>query len=640
MTAQTPPQVGPILERVNAPSDLDGLSPEELVTYCDEMRTFLLDSVKQTGGHLGSNLGVIELTVALHKVFEFKRDRIVFDVSHQCYPHKILTGRRERFPTLRQTDGLCGFTHPDESPYDIIHTGHAGTSIGVGLGLAIGTASASPRPHIVSVIGDASLASGVAFESLSAAGASGERMLVVLNDNEWSISRSVGALARYLSRIRSNRVVQRAHQEIQGLLQSIPLVGKKVDQLGEVLRHSLVPGHVFEELGVSYVGPIDGHDVIGLIEAVERVRELDGVTLLHILTEKGRGHPTAPEHPERHHAAKPQPYRVLSPTESKPKKDGVTYTKAFATAIEEAAATDLRVHTLTGGMPSGTGLLDFAERFPARFHDTGITEQHAISMSAGMAKSGLRPVAAIYSTFLQRAYDQVFQEVVLQGLPVLFCMDRAGLVGSDGPTHNGVFDIAYLRCLPGIVLASPRDATDMARMVDMYLRQNGPVALRYPRGNCPGDERIPAAERREMSPGKAEVLVEGSLDDGVVIWALGAMVQIALEAEGELRAKGINVCIVDARFAKPLDEDLLFEQAGRARQILTLEEHQRSGGFGSAVLECLSRNPGSKARVRTLAIPDRFINHMTSRDEQLVVAGIGVADVVRSVEQTLRGVRA
>jgi 1-deoxy-D-xylulose-5-phosphate synthase len=422
-------------------------------------------------------------------------------------------------------------------------------------------------------------------------------------------------------------------------LQSIPLVGKKVDQLGEVLRHSLVPGHVFEELGVSYVGPIDGHDTEGLIEALERVRELDGVTLLHILTEKGRGHPTAPEHPERHHAAKPRPYRVLSPEESKP-REGVAYTKAFATAVEDLASKDLRVHTITGGMPSGTGLLDFAERFPARFHDTGITEQHAVSMAAGMAKAGLRPIVTIYSTFLQRAYDQVFQEVALQGLPVLFCMDRSGLVGSDGPTHNGVFDIAYLRCMPGFVLGSPRDATDMARMIEMYMAQNGPVGLRYPRGTCPADERIPAAERRAMIPGKAEVLVEGDLDDGVAIWALGAMVTVALEAEAQLRSMGINACVVDARFAKPLDEDLLFEHAGRARQILTIEEHQRCGGFGSAVLECLSRNPGAKARVRTLAIPDRFIDHMTSRDEQHVVAGIAPGDVVRAVEQTMRGVRA
>ncbi len=640
MTAKRSPKTGPHLLRVNDPSDLKELSSAELVDLCEEIRTFLLDTVQQTGGHLGSNLGVIELTVALHKVFSFKRDRLVFDVSHQCYPHKILTGRRERFPTLRQTDGLCGFTHPDESPFDIFHFGHAGTSIGVGLGLALGTAGASPRPHVVSVIGDASLASGVAFESLSAAGASGERMLVVLNDNEWSISRSVGALARYLSRIRSNRVVQRAHQEIQGLLQSIPLVGKKVDQLGEVLRHSLVPGHVFEELGVSYVGPIDGHDVNGLIEALERVRELDGVTLLHILTEKGRGHPTAPEHPERHHAAKPPTDRVLSPSESEPKVQGPSFTSVFAKAVEDIAASDVRVHTLTGGMPSGTGLLDFAARFPARFHDTGITEQHAVSMAAGMAKSGLRPIVAIYSTFLQRAYDQVFQEVVLQDLPVMFCMDRAGLVGSDGPTHNGVFDIAYLRCLPGIVLCSPRDATDTRRMIEMYMHQNRPVAMRYPRGSCPADERIPASERREMTPGKAEVLIEGQLDDGVAIWAFGPMVQTALEAEAELRSKGIEVCVVDARFAKPIDEDLLFEHAGRARLILTLEEHQRSGGFGSAVLECLSRNPGTKARVRMLAIADRFVNHMTSRDEQHVVAGISTRDVVRSVEQSLRGVRA
>lgn len=639
-----PIPVGALLDGIQSPRDIQEFSLEQLEQLSDEMRAFLLASVQRTGGHLGSNLGVVELTVALHRVFDMRRDKLIFDVSHQCYPHKLLTGRLAGFERLRQTDGLCGFTHPEESPYDLFHTGHAGTSIALGLGMAIGTSGSSPRPHVISMIGDASLASGVAFEALSAAGASGERLIVILNDNEWSISRSVGALARYLSRIRSNRVLQRAQQEIQGLMQSIPLIGKKMDQLGEVLRHSLIPGHVFEGLGVSYVGPLKGHDVGELMESLERVSELDGVTLLHILTEKGRGHPTAATHPERHHAAKPAPYRLPSEREAQVALSGPSYTKAFADSLNVVAERDLRVHAIIAGMPSGTGLVEFAESFPARFHDVGICEQHGVAMAAGMAKAGLRPVVAIYSTFLQRAYDQVFQEVALQGLPVLFCLDRSGLVGSDGPTHNGVFDLAYLRCLPGIVLASPRDATDMRRMMELALRLDGPMALRYPRGNCPLDELIPAKERRPMEPGKAELLSVSQAESGaeVVIWALGAMVSVAREASRTLAERGIPVTLVDARFAKPIDTELLLEHAKEHRLLLTLEEHQRAGGFGSAVLECLARERSEevRARVRTLAVGDRYIDHMSSRDEQLAAAGIGADDVVRAVEQGLVGVRA
>ncbi|MCZ6596870.1 MAG: 1-deoxy-D-xylulose-5-phosphate synthase, partial [Planctomycetota bacterium] len=500
-----------LLATVDSPADLKRLARDQLPALCEEIRNFLLDSVQRTGGHLGSNLGVVEIATALHYVFDFRRDRLVWDVSHQGYPHKILTGRRSMFPTLRQTGGLCGFTDPHESGYDLFHTGHAGTSISLGLGLASATAHEPVRPHVVTVIGDASLGAGVAFEALNHAGASGERMLVVLNDNEWSISKTVGALARYLSRIRSARVVQRAQQEIHGLLQSIPLIGDKVesviDQVREVLRHSIVQGHVFEELGVTYVGPINGHDVEYVVENLERVRELEGVVLLHCLTQKGKGHPDAANHPERVHAAKPSkqapgrkpPAVASSPMttghaepgkleveESRPQA-GPLFTKVFAEALCKIAESDLRVHALTAAMPSGTGLGEFAERFPTRFHDVGICEQHGVAMAAGMAKGGLRPIVAIYSTFLQRGYDQVFQEVALQGLPVLFCLDRAGLVGQDGPTHNGMFDIAYLRTLPGMVLCAPRDATDVRRMLAAALRQAGPVAMRYPRDACPLD---------------------------------------------------------------------------------------------------------------------------------------------------------
>lgn len=634
-----------LLESVDSPADLKALPADKLAPLCGEIRSFLLDSVQETGGHLGSNLGIVEIAVALHRVFDFRRDRVVWDVSHQGYVHKLLTGRRGRFSTLRQTGGLCGFTHPEESRYDLFHTGHAGTSVSLGMGLAIGTSHEPNPPQVVSVIGDASLGAGVAFEALNHAGASGQKMMVVLNDNEWSISKSVGALAKYLTRIRSARLVQRAQQEIHGLLQSIPVIGSAVedvvDQVREVLRHTIVQGHVFEELGVTYVGPIDGHDVRLLTETFERVRELDGVVLVHTLTEKGKGHPDAKTHPERVHAAKParKPESLTGKIEKERAAvvaKGEAYTKVFAEHLDVLAERDMRVHALTAGMPSGTGLVEFAERHPGRFHDVGICEQHGVAMAAGMAKAGLKPVVAIYSTFLQRGFDQVFQEVALQDLPVVFAMDRAGLVGQDGPTHHGAFDIAYLRTLPNMVVAQARDASDVRRLMDLAVAHNGPFAMRYPRGAAPAHELLPVDERRTMEIGKAEVLREG---EGVCIWALGAVndeVRLALET---LATEGHDLGWVDARFAKPVDEELLAQHLRRYRFVVTVEEHQRAGGFGSAVLEAASRVPDARARVKVLGIPDRYIEHMTTREEQLGVAGIDAKGIAQSIRGLLRTTR-
>jgi 1-deoxy-D-xylulose-5-phosphate synthase len=653
----------PLLDAVESPADLKRLGVDELPTLCGEMRRFLIDSVQRTGGHLGSALGVVELTTALHYVFDFRRDRLVWDVSHQCYPHKVLTGRRALFPTLRQTGGMCGFTHPEESEYDLFHTGHAGTSISLGLGLALATAHEPNPPHAVSVVGDASLGAGVAFEALNHAAASGQRLLVVLNDNEWSISKSVGALAKYLSRIRSNRLMQRAGQEVQSLIHAIPVIGPRVDrtldQIGEVMRHAVVPGHIFDELGVRYIGPIDGHDVKLVVESLERVRELEGVVLLHLLTEKGKGHPKAPTHPERVHGVKPAKPAKAAGKSEEPKAsedpvklvptagpDGATpppgpaFTGAFSKALIGLAERDLRIHAISAAMPSGTGLDSFAERFPSRFHDTGITEQHACAMAAGMAKGGLRPVAAIYSTFLQRGYDQVFQEIALQNLPVVLALDRAGLVGQDGPTHNGVFDTAFLRVLPNMTLCAPRDATDVERMLALGVRHDGPFVLRFPRAQSPGRERIHKSERRPMEVGKAEVLCEG---DALVIWAFGPLVDVAMEVAERFAQRDIRIGVVDARFAKPLDTELLAKQAASYRHLVTLEEHQRAGGFGSAVLEAMQTLPHGNAaagkapaRVRVLAIPDRYVDHGTTREEQLAWLGLD-AD---GVEKTVRGLLA
>lgn len=643
----------PLLPGIDGPADVKALDEADLPRLCAEVREFLLDTVQETGGHLGSNLGVVELTTALHRVFDFKRDRLVWDVSHQAYPHKVLTGRKDDFGTLRRTGGMCGFTHPEESPYDLFHTGHAGTSVSLGLGLAMGMARQSEDPpHAVSVIGDASLGAGVAFEALNHAGATRQKLLVILNDNEWSISKSVGSLSKYLTRIRGSRFVQRAGQETKSLVQAIPLIGGRVDKalddVGEVLRHVFVPGHVFEELGVRYVGPVDGHDVNGLVDVLQRVRALDGVVLLHVLTEKGKGHPDGPNHPERVHAVKAskaapnkiEPKAAAPEPAAEPKP--VAFTKAFAGALIDAASRDVRVHAITAAMPSGTGLDAFEEVHPSRFHDTGICEQHAVAMAAGMAKAGLRPVAAIYSTFLQRGFDQVFQEVALQNLPVTFALDRAGPVGQDGPTHNGVFDIAYLRTLPNFVLGAPRDATDVDRMLRLALKLDQPCALRFPRGNAPVKEDVHPSEREPMAAGKAEVLREGD-EGGVCLWAYGAMVDTALRVAAELGAEGVSIGVVDARFVKPLDEELLAKHRQHYRHIVTLEDHQRAGGFGSAVLEAAARGPqgaGRGAQFRILGIPDRYVEHMTTREEQLASVGLDPAGVRRLVEQLLSTVRA
>ena len=638
--ASAPREAERLLESITSPVELRALDVQELPTLCGEVSQFLLETVQRTGGHLGSNLGVVELTAALHYVFDFRRDRLVWDVSHQCYPHKILTGRRGGFAKLRRTGGLCGFTHPEESEYDLFHTGHAGTSVSVGLGMALGLSAEEEPPHVVSVIGDASLGAGVAFEALNHAGAVGGKLLVVLNDNEWAISRSVGALARYLSRLRSARLLQRAGQELTNLIQAIPVIGPRVDrtldQAGEVLRHTFVPGHVFEELGVTYVGPIDGHDVRGIVKQLERVRDLDGVVILHVLTDKGRGHPDAPDHPERVHGVGPAPVppgiRNVRPAAPQA-PPGPPFTKVFGQALVSAGERDLRLRAISAAMSTGTGLDAFAERFPARFFDTGITEQHAVAMAAGLARVGLRPVVAIYSTFLQRAYDQVFQEVALQGLPILLALDRAGFVGQDGPTHHGLYDIAYLRTLPGIALCAPRDATDLQRQVRMALAGDGPVALRYPRDATPTEEVMPAGERAPMEPGRAEALREG---DQAVVWAYGPLVAEALAAAETLAERGVELGVVDARFARPLDEQLLGRDLMRYRHLLTLEEHSRAGGFGAAVLEFASRQPKRGARIRVLGVPDRFIPHMSSRAEQLAHCGLDAAGVERAVVNALK----
>ena len=634
------------LAQLQSPAELKGRSTEELEVLCAEIRAALVEKVLRTGGHLGSNLGVVELTVALHTVFDFLQDRIVFDVSHQCYVHKMLTGRLEGFDNLRRTDGMSGFICRSESPYDLLTAGHAGTAISFASGLAEGMkgdggSEDGGDPWAVAFVGDSGFGAGVSFEGLNQAADQNSRLLVILNDNEWSIARSVGALARYLSRLRSSRTLHRGYERIKTLAKNLPVVGSRMEELGEVIRHVLIPGHVFEELGVNYIGPLDGHDLAGTMEALKRARRIEGVTLLHFLTEKGKGYAPAGNDPERAHGISPPPFKVPAPKpkiagqEAAPRK---AYTKVFGEALCKIAERDSRVHAITAAMPSGTGLSGFAEKFPERFHDTGITEQHAVAMAGGMATAGKRPVVAIYSTFLQRGYDQVFQEVALQEEDVIFCLDRGGLVGQDGPTHMGLYDMAYLRPFPSMTLASPRDAVDLENMLEAGLKVGGPWALRWPRGDSPAEVGSPASLRPAMEPGRAERLRQGK--DGVV-FALGAMVEPVLEAAATLEKEtGLSLEVWDARFCKPLDREAILDAVARFPWIAAVEEHALTGGFTSAVAELLAdANLNTRPYLSRHGVPDRFIPHMTSRDEQLVACNLDVASLVASWKESLNSSR-
>jgi 1-deoxy-D-xylulose-5-phosphate synthase len=625
------PSRTPLLDTIRIPADLQALRRDQLPALCAELRQVILDTVQVTGGHLGSSMGVVELTVALHYLFDFAVDRLVFDVGHQSYPHKLLTGRKDQFPTLRQKGGLSGFTNRFESPYDVYTYGHAGTAASCTLGISIGDRLLGRRRHSVAVVGDAALGCGVAFEALNHGGSlERDRMLVILNDNRWSIAKTVGALSRYLNRIRTGTLYNQAKRTLHHLIQSIPVIGKDLDESLEqgvaALRQMIAPTLIFEELGFQYFGPIDGHDLPELLSVLERVKSRDGVVLLHVKTEKGHGVPGSEERYDRAHAAKPKPKAVpvepavVLPAQA-PQK-GRSWTDWFGQAVESLAEQDPRVVAITAAMPDGTGLMKYRDRFPDRFIDAGIAEQHAVALASGLATAGMRPIAAIYSTFLQRGYDQVFQEVALQNVPVLFALDRAGLVGEDGPTHHGVFDIAYLRTLPNLTLMAPRDGEELAAMLQFALALPGPAAIRYPRGEAPTALRS-EDRRTPIELGRAEILRRGR--DGAIV-AYGHMVEVALQAAELLAQGGISIEVVNARFAKPLDRETILAVADRHDLVLTLEDHQSMGGFGSAVLELVAQHGPVRARVELLGVPDRFVEH-AARNEQLAEAGIDARSV-------------
>lgn len=616
-----------VLSSIHGPEDLKALPEEKLERLAAEIRELITEVVEANGGHLASNLGAVELTIALHRSLDLERDRLIFDVGHQSYAHKILTGRAGSFRRLRQRGGLSGFPNPEESPYDLFVTGHASTAISTALGLACAMKGAAGRA--VAVIGDGAIAAGLAFEGLNHAGHLGFDLLVVLNDNEMAISRTVGAFAGILTRVRLDPRYNRLRTELRKRLQALPVLRAFGDKLTDLALHTLTPGGVFQDLGFRYLGPVDGHDLSLLEREIRSARALKGPVLLHVVTQKGEGHLEASTDPAKFHSCPPKKVRLS------PKRP--SYTDAAAGAVVDLASRDDRIVAITAAMPDGTGLSQFAERFPDRFFDVGICEPHAVTFAAGLARGGMRPVVALYSTFLQRAYDSVFHDLCLQRtLGAVLCVDRAGLVGQDGPTHHGLYDIAFLRALPGIVLCAPRDGGDLKRLIEWAVEQPRPVAIRYPRAALPDFGEIAWAEGLGPAPppelGRAEVLREG---EGIALIAYGSTVIEAAKALARLEADGIRPTLVNARFAKPVDERVVSEVAASHGKIITLEEGTTEGGFGSAVLEAAERAGRPEKAVLRLGVPDRFIAH-ARREEQLAEVGLDAAAIAEVVRRELK----
>ena len=593
-----------LLDTITDPTDLKAIPQEELPALAEEIRQFLLDTVSQTGGHLASNLGVVELTIALHYCFASPVDKLIWDVGHQAYTHKILTGRRDRFPTQRQYRGISGFPKRSESPHDPFGAGHSSTSISAGLGMAMARELRGGDNKVIAVIGDGSLTGGIAFEALNQAGHLKKNLIVVLNDNEMSIAKNVGAFSSFVSRKMNGSDFRKLKKEMQGLLEHIPAIGKDILKFARRAENSLkgflTPGMLFEALGFDYIGPIPGHDLRQLLEVFDNVKEIEGPVLVHVMTTKGKGYAPAEATPDQFHGV--GPFDVATGKTTAAKGSAASYTAIFGETLIRLAEEDEKIVAITAAMPDGTGLTPFAKRFPDRFFDVGIAEQHGVTFAAGLAADGFRPVAAIYSTFLQRAYDQVFHDVCLQKLPVTLALDRGGLVGDDGPTHHGVFDLSYLRHLPELTLMAPKDENELRHMLKTAICHGAPIALRYPRGNGYGvslDQEI-----QTLPIGRGELLAMG---DDLAIVAIGSTVYPALDAAAQLAQKGIKAAVVNARFVKPLDRDLILGVARTAGCIVTVEENALQGGFGSAVLELLSDEGLTEVRVKRIGIPDRYI---------------------------------
>lgn len=625
-----------LLETIHTPSDLKKVPVNKLPQLCQEIRDLLIQVTSKNGGHLAPNLGVVELTVALHRVFSMPRDKLVWDVGHQSYVHKILTGRQDAFSTLRQYGGLCGFPKRTESEYDCFGTGHSSTSISAALGIACARDLAGDDYNVIAVIGDGALTGGEAMEGLNNVGDMHKKLIVILNDNEMSISKNVGALSTYLIELRTDPKYSRVKEDIEGVLKSIPSIGDSVARLAARLKDSFkyffVPGMLFEDLGFKYLGPVDGHDLAALTETLEKAKNLDEPVLIHVITTKGKGYKPAEQEPNRFHGT--GPFDIATGKKIAKAGTPITYTKAFSNTLVELGEKDKKLVAITAAMPEGTGLDVFGKYYPDRFFDVGIAEQHAVTMAAGLAANGYHPVTALYSTFAQRAFDQLLHDVAMQNLPFILCLDRAGLVGDDGATHHGNYDLSFVSLLPNFTVMVPKDENELRHMVKTAAAMKTPVMLRYPRGAGLG---VDISEPLHTLPlGKSERLAEGTDLD---IWAVGTMVETAREAAAELAKQGISAGVVNARFVKPLDQEALVKAAQRVPFLVTLEENALRGGFGAGVLDLLNRQQLLKrCQVLNLGIPDVFVTH-GKRDLLLRDLGLDVQGVTQTLTEAWANLR-
>jgi 1-deoxy-D-xylulose-5-phosphate synthase len=616
-----------ILEKINQPNDLKGLNYPELQLLAQEIRKEIIDVVSTNGGHLAPNLGVVELTLALHRVFDSPKDRIIWDVGHQTYIHKLITGRQKEFKSLRLYNGLSGFPKRGESPHDCFETGHSSTSISAAVGFAKARDLKKEKSHVIAVIGDGALSGGMAYEALNHAGHSKTKMMVVLNDNEMAISQNVGALSSYLNRLRTDPRYDRSKDEIENLLKKIPGIGSKVAKAAEKakdsLKYLLVPGLWFEELGFTYLGPIDGHDQVALEQVFEQAKLVKEPVLIHVLTKKGKGYEPAEKNPDVFHGVGPF-NKETGELIKKPAPP--TYTQVFGDTLCQIAEEDPRVVAITAAMPSGTGLNQFGRKFPERFFDVGIAEQHAVTFASSLALGGLKPVVSIYSTFYQRAYDQVLHDVCLQGANVVMAIDRAGVVGDDGPTHHGVFDMTFMRVIPNLTFMAPKDENELRHMLNTALKLDGPVALRYPRSVGQGVDL--SGELQDLPIGKAEVIREGK---DLAIIAVGPMVYTCLAAAQELRHRGIEATVINLRFLNPIDRETIIRFARMTKRIITVEDHMLAGGMGSTVLEILSDEGLTDVAVERLGYEEYVDQGAISILHQAY--GLSVKGILQAVER-------